>query len=162
VFGIRDEANMQADSYTEVAEHENGSPVYKIDRNDLGFYLTFGGDMTKVELERWYKESEQFLMGQHSSFGVIIDMRTLSPLPAEAQEVMVRGQSMYLSRGMQRSCVILQDAITTIQFMRLARQSGIFKYERYIDASAHKDWLQEARNWVGHAIAPLPVGRDFA
>jgi hypothetical protein len=26
----------------------------------------------------------------------------------------------------------------TIQFMRLARKSGISKHERYIDASAHK------------------------
>jgi hypothetical protein len=128
--------------------------VYKIEKSDLGFHLTFGGDMTKAELEKWYEESEQVLTGQPVPFGVIIDMRTLAPLPAEAQQVMVRGQAMYRGRGMQRSCVILQDAITTIQFMRLARQSGIFKHERYIDASGHKNWLQEARNWVKHAVAP--------
>jgi hypothetical protein len=128
--------------------------VYKIDKTDLGFNLTFAGDMTKDEVEKWYTESEQALIGQQSPFGVIIDMRTLAPLPVEAQEVMVRGQSMYRSRGMERSCVILDDAITTIQFMRLARQSGISKYERYINASAHRDWLAKARNWVRHAIAP--------
>jgi hypothetical protein len=55
---------------------------------------------------------------------------------------------------MQRSCVILEDSITTIQFMRLARQSGIFKYERYIDASMHKDWLAAARSWVEHGVPP--------
>jgi hypothetical protein len=130
--------------------------VYKIDKTDLGFYLTFAGDMTKPELERWYRESEQALTEQQGPFGVIIDMRTLALLPAEAQGVMVRGQSMYRTRGMERSCVILQDAITTIQFMRLARQSGIFKYERYIDASTHADWLAEAQNWVTRAIAPAP------
>jgi hypothetical protein len=70
---------------------------------------------------------------------------------------MVRGQSMYRGRGMERSCVILQDAITTIQFMRRARQSGIFKYERYIDASTHRDWLAEAQDWVTRAIAPGAV-----
>jgi hypothetical protein len=128
--------------------------VYKIDKTDLGFNLTFAGDMTKDEIEKWYTESEQALIGQQSPFGVIIDMRTLAPLPVEAQEVMVRGQSMYRSRGMERSCVILDDAITTIQFMRLARKSGIFKYERYINASEHRDWLARARNWVRHAIAP--------
>jgi hypothetical protein len=128
--------------------------MYKIEKTDLGFYLTFGGDMTKDELEKWYEDSEQVLTGQQAPFGVIIDMRTLAPLPVEAQGVMVRGQSMYRSRGMQRSCVILDDAITTIQFMRLARQSGISKYERYIDASAQRDWLAKARNWVRHAIAP--------
>jgi hypothetical protein len=128
--------------------------VYKIEKTDLGFYLTFGGDMTKDEMEKWYEDSEQVLTGQQAPFGVIIDMRTLAPLRVEAQGAMVRGQSMYRSRGMQRSCVILDDAITTIQFMRLARKSGIFKYERYIDASAHRDWLLEARNWVRNAIAP--------
>ena len=128
--------------------------MYKIDKTDLGFNLTFAGDMTKDEIEKWYMESEQALIGQQSPFGVIIDMRTLAPLPVEAQEIMVRGQSMYRSRGMERSCVILDDAITTIQFMRLARKSGIFKYERYINASEHRDWLARARNWVRHAIAP--------
>ena len=128
--------------------------MYKIDKTDLGFNLTFAGDMTKDEIEKWYTESEQALIGQQSPFGVIIDMRTLAPLPVEAQEVMVRGQSMYRSCGMERSCVILDDAITTIQFMRLARKSGIFKFERYINASEHRDWLARARNWVRHAIAP--------
>ena len=133
-----------------------GLNVYKIEKSDLGFELTFGGDMTKAELEKWYKESDRVLTGRHGPFGVIIDMRTLAPLPADAQAVMVRGQSMYQSRGMQRSCVILHDAITTIQFMRLARQSGISKYERYIDASAHKEWRQEAKDWIRHSVAPAP------
>jgi hypothetical protein len=128
--------------------------VHKIDKTDLGFNLTFAGDMTKDEIEKWYTESEQALIGQQSPFGVIIDMRTLAPLPVEAQDVMVRGQSMYRRSGMERSCVILEDAITTIQFMRLARKSGIFKYERYINASVHRDWLARARNWVRHATAP--------
>ena len=128
--------------------------VYKIEKSDLGFHLTFAGAMTKAEIDKWYAESEQALKGPQAPFGVIIDMRTLGLLPVDAQGVMVRGQAMYRTRGMERSCVILDDAITRIQFMRLARQSGIFKYERYIDASAHKNWLAEARNWVSHAIAP--------
>jgi hypothetical protein len=128
--------------------------LYKIEKSDLGFHLTFAGAMTKAEIDKWYAESEQVLKGPQAPFGVIIDMRTLGLLPVDAQGVMVRGQAMYRSRGMERSCVILDDAITKIQFMRLARQSGIFKYERYIDASAHKNWLTQARNWVSHAIAP--------
>jgi hypothetical protein len=130
--------------------------VYKIERSDLGFHLTFGGNITKAELGKWYEESEQALTRQQAPFGVIIDMRTLAPLPAEAQEIMIRGQSMYRAHGMQRSCVILEDAITTIQFMRLAKRSGIFKYERYIDASAHRNWLQDARKWVEHGLTPAP------
>ena len=128
--------------------------MYTIEKIDLGFQLTFAGRITKAESEKWYTESEQVLKGLQAPFGVIIDMRTMGLLPVDAQAVIVRGQSMYRSRGMERSCVILDDAIMRIQFMRLARQSGIFKYERYIDASAHKHWLAEARNWVSHGIDP--------
>jgi hypothetical protein len=128
--------------------------MYKIEKTDLGFQLTFGGDMTEAELQTWYEESAGVLAEMNLPFGVIIDMRTLAPLPIGAQTVMIKGQAMYRSCGMQRSCVILEDAITTIQFMRLARQSGIFKYERYIDASVQKDWRQVARSWVRDAVAP--------
>jgi hypothetical protein len=146
----------QAGSDTNALTREWVDTVYKIEKTDLGLRLTFGGEMTKAEIERWYEESKETLMGQPTPFGVIIDMRTLAPLPVDAHEVMVRGQSMYRTHGMQRSCVILQDAITAIQFRRLARQSGIYKHERYIDASTHKDWLVEARTWVRDAIAPAP------
>jgi hypothetical protein len=83
--------------------------VYKTDKTDLGFYLPFAGDMAKAEIERWYAESEHALTGQQSPFSVIIDKRTLALLPVEARGVMVWG---YRSRGMERSCVILDDAIT--------------------------------------------------
>jgi hypothetical protein len=128
--------------------------MYKIDKTDLGFQLTFGGDITEAELQTWYHDSALVLAGMRLPFGVIIDMRALAPLATGAQTVMVKGQAMYRSYGMQRSCVILEDPITTIQFMRLAKQSGISKSERYIDASVHKDWQQEARNWVRDAVAP--------
>ena len=128
--------------------------MYKIEKSALGYRLTFGGIMTKDELDQWYKESKETLFGQHGPFGVLIDMRTLSPLPADAHEVMIRGQAMYRKHGMQRSCVILEDAITTIQFRRLAKRSGIYAYERYLDASIHKDWQQLATNWITHSIDP--------
>jgi hypothetical protein len=100
--------------------------MYKIEKTELGFHLTFAGNMTKAEIEKWYTESEHVLKEPQAPFGVVIDMRTLALLPVEAQEIMVRGQSMHKSRGMERSCVILDDAITRIQFMRLARQSAIY------------------------------------
>jgi hypothetical protein len=62
--------------------------MYKIEKTDLGFQLTFGGDMTEAELQTWYEESAGVLTGMDSPFGVIIDMRTLAPLPVEAQTVM--------------------------------------------------------------------------
>jgi hypothetical protein len=128
--------------------------MYKIEKSDLGFHLTFSGAVTKAELEKWYEESEYVLAAQQGPFGVIVDMRTMPPLPVDAHEVIVRGQAMYRSHGMKRSCVILQDAITTIQFMRLAKKSGIFAHERYIDASARKDWQKVALRWIKLGVDP--------
>jgi hypothetical protein len=59
--------------------------MYKTEKTDLGFHLTFGGDITEAELETWYEESAGVLNGMHLPFGVIIDMRTLAPLPIGAK-----------------------------------------------------------------------------
>jgi hypothetical protein len=50
--------------------------------------------------------------------------------------------------------LILNDPIVTIQFMRLGKQSGIYKYERFIDASNDAQWEMHADEWVRSGIDP--------
>jgi hypothetical protein len=50
----------------------------------------------------------------------------------------------YRLSGLERSAVILRDPIVTIQFMRLAKKSGVYKYQRYIDASSDQQWERHA------------------
>jgi len=128
--------------------------MYKIERNDSGFKLTFDGSLKKEELEQWYKESENALKTTKGPFGVIIDMRNLAALRPDAQAVMVKGQGLYRSKGMQRSAVILNDPVVTFQFMRLAKESGIDAYERYLDASSDSQWQKHAEGWVRSGIDP--------
>ncbi len=49
--------------------------------------------------------------------------------------LMEEGQKEYKERGMTRSVVILDSAIMAMQFKRLAKDTGIYQWERYIDAS---------------------------
>lgn len=128
--------------------------MYKIEKSSIGFKLTFGGNMQKPELDQWFNEAETALKGCKPGFGVIIDMRTLEALRPEAQAVMVKGQSLFREKGMKRSAVILKDKVVTIQFMRLAKDSGIYAYERYFDASADPNWQKHAENWLGAGIDP--------
>ena len=128
--------------------------MYKIAKNNGGFTLTFGDVIDHQEMERWYKESERALALCHAKFGVVIDMRTLKPLAKEAQALMVQGQALYRTNGMQRSAVILSDPVLTCQFGRLARESGIYQFERYIDASTDANWQKHAEDWVNSAIDP--------
>ena len=111
--------------------------MYKIAKEKFGFQLTFEGRLSLDEMKQWKEESKKALLGAPLTFGVLIDMRTLRPggIPDDAQAVMVEGQGLYKKAGMERSCVILQSALVAMQFQRLAKESGIYAFERYIDAS---------------------------
>jgi len=88
-------------------------------------------------MKQWVKESEKVLASQAPGFGVFVDMRTLSALPPESQKHMEEGQKLFKQKGMVRSAVALNSAITTMQFKRIAIDTGIAKWERYL-APQHK------------------------
>ncbi len=81
-------------------------------------------------------------------------MRTMKGVPPDAQEVMVRGQGLFKKKGMERSAVILSSAAIAMQFKRLGKESGIYSFERYFDASSDAAWQKHAVDWVKSAIDP--------
>jgi hypothetical protein len=128
--------------------------MYSIERKSSGYLLTFGGVIGKEEMAAWVSESEEALKDAPSTFGVIVDMRNLAPLQAEVQQVMVQGQGLYKNAGMQRSALVLNSSAVTIQFKRLSKESGIYAFERYIDASSTPNWTEVAVKWVRDEIDP--------
>jgi len=105
-------------------------------------------------MKKWVEESRKALLTAPSEFGVFVDMRTLKTLPADAQAFMQEGQAHYKQKGMSRSVVILSNAMTKLQFTRIARETGIYQWERYIDASAVADWEKKGEAWVIYKIDP--------
>jgi len=130
--------------------------MHNISKRNYGYQLTFSGSIDLDEIKRWHEESRAALIGAPKTFGVLIDMRDLKPggLKADAQPIMVEGQGMYRKSGMARSCVILNSATVTMQFQRLAKDSGIESYERYINAAVHPDWEVRAVAWLEKQIDP--------
>ena len=128
--------------------------MYKIERAPYGIRLTFGGFIENAEMERWVEESTSVLAAQQGGFGVFVDMRTLKPLPQDSKATMEKGQRAYKEKGMTRSVVILESALVTIQFKRIAQESGIYQWERYLDASAHPDWEAVGVAWVRDGVDP--------
>lgn len=122
--------------------------MYKIERKDFGYKLTFGDIITVEEMTTWVEESKQELANAPSEFGVFVDMRTLKPLAADTVKVMESGQAFYKEKGMTRSVVILNSAVVTMQFIRIAKDSGIYQWERYIDASSVSDWEKVGLAWI--------------
>ena len=128
--------------------------MYKIEKRDFGYKLTFGGKMDLEEMTRWFDESKEILKNASRSFGVFVDMRELQLLEPDAQKEMQTGQRYYKRMGMKRSIVILDNPILTIQFKRIALQSGIYDTERYIDASTATNWEELGMDWINKGIDP--------
>ncbi len=128
--------------------------MYKIEKKGYGIKITFDGFMTAEEMSQWLAESRKVVPTLGSKFSVFVDMRTLKPLPAEGQTVMQEGQKLYKQSGMQRSAVILNNKVMTMQFQRIAKETGIYEWERYIDASANPNWEQDGENWLTRAVDP--------
>lgn len=128
--------------------------MYKIEKKDYGYRLTFGGFIEPDEMKAWVEESKSVLQSASGSFGVFVDMRTLKPLPAEAQAPMQEGQKLFKETGMVRSVVILANAITKMQFKRIAQETGIYEWERYIDEQSDPDWEKTGIAWIKDAQDP--------
>jgi hypothetical protein len=128
--------------------------VYKIEKKEFGFKLIFGDFIEAAEMKAWVEESKIKLQTARSPFGIMVDMRTLKPLPVETQPLMEEGQKLYKAKGMARSAVILNELITKMQFQRLAKKTGIYQWERYFDASSEPNWEKKALDWINKEIDP--------
>lgn len=128
--------------------------MHKIEQKEYGIKLTFAGEVPAEEFEAWIEESVPLLKKQSPGFGVLVDMRTLKPLTKEARIAIEKGQRMYKQAGMERSAVILSSMVIAMQFKTLAKQSGIYEWERYIISEICSDWEQVAVDWIEKALDP--------
>ncbi len=131
-----------------------GIVMYKIEKTPFGFRLTFGGFLSKDELEKWVAESQKALASKSGKFGILVDMRTLKPLPPDVQKTMENGQKLYKGAGMERSAVVLNNAVTTMQFRRIVKETGIYQWERYVDASKVTNFEQVCTAWITKGVDP--------
>lgn len=130
--------------------------MYRIDKEEFGFQLTFGGMISLDEITHWRIEAVRSLVGIQKSFGVIYDLRTLqrNDLAPEVQEALAEGRELFQRAGMRRSCVILDDGSVIAQYRRFARQNRSRYYERYINASEDRFWRAKAIGWIENDIEP--------
>lgn len=128
--------------------------MYSIERKPFGYYLTFGGTIDRAEMSGWVDESERALAGAPAAFGVFVDMRGLEPLTDDAQVAMREGQRLYKARGMTRSVVILSNAVLTMQFRRIAKETGIDEWERYVNGGKEPAWESVGLRWIIEAVDP--------
>jgi len=105
-------------------------------------------------MQAWLAESEQVLSARPSRFGVLVDMRELAPIGTDVKRLFKVGQELYRRHGMVRSAVIFDNKRLAIQFKRIALQSDIYDYERYLYISETPNWEQAGLDWVIRGIDP--------
>ncbi|TCL70070.1 hypothetical protein EDC14_101059 [Hydrogenispora ethanolica] len=128
--------------------------MHKVEKTDYGVRLTLGGFIKEDEMSEWAGESQRILSELPASFGVFLDMRELKPLPPECRPIVIEVQKMFKERGMVRSVAIFADYVTTMQTKRMSKETGIYEWERYLDASAESDWENIGILWVRDGIDP--------
>jgi hypothetical protein len=127
--------------------------MYSIERKPFGFKLTFAGFIKVDEMSKWVEESKRSLSGHEPGFGVLVDMRDLKPLPEDAQTEMQSGQKLFKQAGMQRSAVIVASPTVAMQFRRIAKETGIAAWERYVDTT-QPDFERKAIAWLEQGVDP--------
>lgn len=135
--------------------------MYAIERTDYGLHLVFSGHIERAELAAWTAELAEALCGTEEEFCVLVDMRYLEPLPDEALEPMIAGQKAALEMGMKRSIVIVDNALTALQFIKIAHDTGIHLQERYINVQLERDWRRPAMDWLIRGKEPVREERLF-
>jgi hypothetical protein len=128
--------------------------MHSIIKKAYGFHLVFDGFITKSEMEQWVADAKTNLRGASKAFGVTIDMRGLKPLLPEVKTVMEEGQKEFKGAGMTRSAVILSSAMISMMFKNIAKESGIYQWERYINTEQTPAWESVAIAWVERGIDP--------
>jgi hypothetical protein len=128
--------------------------MYTLKQTHFGFEVTIADRVTHFEATRALAESREALRRCRKPFGVLVDIRFLRPLPEDVQEVIDETQRLFRTSGLERSAVVLASAIMTMQFMRLAKDSGVHAQERYVDASKHGDWEKIALAWILEGVDP--------
>lgn len=129
--------------------------MHRIEETSYGYRLTFEGFLKRDEAGELLAKMKSTVRPRNGGFAVLLDMRHSRAFPAEAQELIKEALAVCKDAGLERNAVVLNSAIATLQAKRLARETGIEKRVRYIDASAEPEWERVALGWLADAVDPV-------
>lgn len=123
-------------------------------KKNYGFHFTFSGIISVKEITDWMKGIETAVADIDGGFSVFVDMRAMEILPAECKVLVEEVQAICKNNGLIRSVVILDDDITAMQLRIIAKKTGIYRWERYVQSAGNPNWEEMGMDWLLHAIDP--------
>lgn len=131
--------------------------MYSIEVAGYGLKLRTEGALEGEDAKAWaalYQQKLQEVVSRGRPFGQYVDMRGGKLLSPETQALVGREMARFKELGGQRSAGVLDNAIGAMQIKRLARESGIHTWQKYVDAETTPDFERVALAWVVDGIDP--------
>lgn len=128
--------------------------MYTIKNTTYGIRMNFDGVVAPDELDRCYKETQSVVKNANPGFGLFLDLHKATQVPTRTPEFVNQNQQFYKTNGMNRSVCVLDNPVTAKQYTLYAKETGQYKYERFIDASHNQNWETAAENWIVQGIDP--------
>ncbi|MBU8900402.1 hypothetical protein DRW03_07945 [Corallococcus sp. H22C18031201] len=124
-------------------------------RTEYGFRANATGYITPAEANAWFDDLRaKVAIKKGRAFGLMVDIRGQKANPPETQEIIKQAMGWLRQNGMVRSTVVLDSAVARLMMVRMAKQSGVYQWERYLDASKDSDWETKAIDWIVHGHEP--------
>ncbi len=131
--------------------------MFKVELADYGIKLTVQGHISIDESNAWGEEYIKKLaevVARKQSFGHFVDLRGFKPGGPENQETTKKIMKAFKDAGGERSAVVLDNVVAVMQIRRLAKESGINDWERYIDPETYPDFEKRAIAWIVDGVDP--------
>lgn len=128
--------------------------MYDIEATEYGYEVTFSASIDDDDLREWELESTSELEDAADAFGVVFDARELGDFSEALLDPFRDGQDAYRRAGMERSALILDSAVVALKLRRLAKDSGVYEWERYVHTGTTDDWRRVAADWVDDGLDP--------
>lgn len=125
--------------------------MYLITKKPYGILIKFDGFIAPSEMMKYKSEMKFVLDSLPPKFGIVMDMRTCKALPKESQNILNSNPELIAAR-LTRSVTLVDSAITSMQFKRLAVESKVSDSKKFIDVKKIPDWEPVATAWIVQGI----------
>lgn len=125
---------------------------YQVEATPYGIRTSHSGYATPEEAVDWLEQCRKIL-GEPHSFGQLVDLRGHKPNSPEVNEIVQEHMRFVRGHGLVRSAVVLSGVTSQMQIKRLAKETGMYEWERYLNAE-DPEWERKAVEWIDNGTDP--------
>jgi len=128
--------------------------LYRIDITEYGVKISQSGIIKIEEAVEWAEKMLEILKNMKPGFKLFADMRGIIPAGRDVQDIYSHIQQEFRANGLDKSVIVLDNALSVLQMKKTAKTSGVAKYERYLNSDKNDEWESQAIAWILEGTEP--------